>query len=244
MIVIPAIDLKGGRCVRLRQGRMDDETVFDADPVAVAGRWVDAGAERIHLVDLDGASRGEPAHEATIDAIARAYPEVPLQIGGGIRSRETAMRYLDAGVAYVIIGTRAVHEPAFVEQLCAEAPGRVCVGLDARGGYVATDGWERTSSVPAGELAQRFRDAGVSALIFTDIGRDGMMRGCNVEATRELARAVDIPVIASGGVSTLEDVRRLAASPEGIAGAIVGRAIYDGGMDLAEAIRTAQAEAA
>ena len=240
MLVIPAIDLKNGRCVRLRQGRMADETVFDDDPVAVADRWVAAGAERLHLVDLDGAVQGEPAHEATIHAIARAHPELALQIGGGIRSRETALRYLDAGVDYAIVGTRAVREPAFVEALCAEAPGQVCVGLDARGGYVATDGWEQTSEVAAVDLARRFEDAGVAALIFTDIGRDGMMAGCNVEATRELARAVTIPVIASGGVSSLEDVRRLAASPEGIAGAIVGRAIYDGGMELAAAIRTAE----
>ncbi|MFP4147008.1 MAG: 1-(5-phosphoribosyl)-5-[(5-phosphoribosylamino)methylideneamino]imidazole-4-carboxamide isomerase [Halorhodospira sp.] len=240
MIVIPAIDLKNGRCVRLRQGRMNDETVFDADPVAVAGRWVEAGAERLHLVDLDGAVQGAPAHEATIHAIARAYPETPLQIGGGIRSRETALRYLEAGVGYVIIGTRAVREPSFVEALCQELPGQVCVGLDARGGYVATDGWEQTSEVTAVGLAQRFEDAGVAALIFTDIGRDGMLQGCNVAATRELAGAVSIPVIASGGVSTLEEVRTLAASPEGIAGAIVGRAIYDGGLDLAAAIRTAR----
>nr|WP_207189720.1 MULTISPECIES: 1-(5-phosphoribosyl)-5-[(5-phosphoribosylamino)methylideneamino]imidazole-4-carboxamide isomerase [Halorhodospira] len=240
VIVIPAIDLKNGHCVRLRQGRMDDETIFDADPVAVAGRWVAAGARRLHLVDLDGAVQGRPAHEETIHAIARAYPDTPLQIGGGIRSRDTALRYLDAGVGYVIVGTRAVREPAFVEELCREIPGRVCVGLDARGGYVATDGWEQTSEVAAVDLARRFEDAGVAALIFTDIGRDGMMQGCNVEATRELARAVSIPVIASGGVSSLEDVRSLAASPEGIAGAIVGRAIYDGGLELAAAIRTAR----
>ncbi len=239
MIVIPAIDLKGGRCVRLRQGRMDEETVFDADPVAVAQRWIKAGAQRLHLVDLDGAVQGEPAHEEVIHAIAAACPETPLQIGGGIRSRETAERYVAAGVHYVIVGTRAVRDPAFVESLSAALPGRVCVGLDARGGYVATDGWEQTSEVAAVDLARRFENAGVAALIFTDIGRDGMLGGCNVDATRELARAVSIPVIASGGVTSLDDVRSLAASPEGIAGAIVGRAIYDGGLDLAEAIRVA-----
>ncbi len=238
--MIPAIDLKGGRCVRLRQGRMDAETVFDDDPVAVAGRWIEAGADRLHLVDLDGATQGEPAHEATIHAIAHAYPDTPLQIGGGIRSRETVLRYLEAGVAYVIVGTRAVREPALVEALCQELPGHVCVGLDARGGYVATDGWQQTSQVPAVELAQRFGQAGVSALIFTDIGRDGMMGGCNITATRELAGQVDVPVIASGGVSSLAEVRSLAASPEGISGAIVGRAIYDGALDLATAIQTAR----
>lgn len=240
MIVIPAIDLKGGRCVRLRQGRMDDETVYGEDPVAVAEHWAALGAQRLHLVDLDGAVRGEPAHEQTVLAIARALPQLKLQIGGGIRSRKTLARYLEAGVHAAIIGTRAVREPEFVEQLGAEFPGQVYVGLDARGGYIATDGWEQTSSLRASDLAQRFAAAGVAALIFTDIGRDGMMQGCNIEATRELARTVQIPVIASGGVSSEAEIRALAEAPEGIAGAIVGRAIYAGGLDLATAIAVAQ----
>ena len=240
MIVIPAIDLKGGRCVRLRQGRMDDETVYGDDPVAVAERWAAAGAERLHLVDLDGAVQGKPNHEQTVHAIARALPQLQLQIGGGIRSRATVARYLEAGVGSVIIGTRAVREPEFVEQLCQEFPAQVCVGLDARGGYIATDGWEQTSNIATLDLAQRFADAGVAALIFTDIGRDGMLQGCNIEATRELARSVKIPVIASGGVSSEAEIRALAQAPEGIHGAIVGRAIYAGGLDLAAAIAVAR----
>ncbi len=240
MIVIPAIDLKEGRCVRLRQGRMEDETVFDQDPLAVAARWVAAGASRLHLVDLDGAVQGQPVHDGVVGAIADAHPGLTVQVGGGIRDMETVRRYLEAGVDYVILGTRAVREPEFVKTACREAPGHVIVGIDARGGYVATHGWAETSELAADDLARRFEDAGVSALVFTDIGRDGMMRGANVEATRALARAVSTPVIASGGVSTLDDIRALsAASADGIAGAIVGRAIYDGGMDLAEAIRVA-----
>lgn len=240
MIVIPAIDLKGGRCVRLRQGRMEDETVFDDDPVAVARRWVEAGTRRLHLVDLDGAVKGEPAHEHVVRAIAHEFPSVDLQVGGGIRSLETARRYVDAGVDWVIIGTRAVREPAFVREVCNELPGKVIVGIDARGGYVATDGWAATSEVRAEDLARRFESAGVSAIVFTDIGRDGMMQGVNVEATQALAASVRTPVIASGGVSSLDDIRALASAAEPIAGAIVGRAIYDGGLDLAEAIALAR----
>lgn len=240
MLVIPAIDLKGGRCVRLRQGRMDQETVYDDDPVAVAGRWVAAGASRLHLVDLDGAARGEPAHEATIQAIAEAYPNTLLQVGGGIRDRETAARYLDAGIEYVILGTRAVRDPELAEQLCSEFPARLFISLDARGGYVATDGWEQTSEVTAAELARRFERAGAASLVFTDIGRDGMMGGCNIEATRELARAVSVPVIASGGVSTVDEIRALAAAEEGIGGAIVGRALYDGAFTIEEALQAAE----
>ncbi|BAU56771.2 phosphoribosylformimino-5-aminoimidazole carboxamide ribotide isomerase [Halorhodospira halochloris] len=240
MIVIPAIDLKGGKCVRLRQGRMDDETIYADDPIAVAERWAAAGAERLHLVDLDGAVKGEPAHEQTVHAIARANPQLKLQIGGGVRSRETVERYLNAGVGSVIIGTRAVREPEFVEQLCRDFPQQVCVGLDARGGYIATHGWEQTSDVRSVDLAQRFAAAGVAALIFTDIGRDGMLQGCNIEATRELARSVSIPVIASGGVSSEAEIRTLAQAPEGIAGAIVGRAIYAGELDLGKAIAAAR----
>ncbi len=240
MIVIPAIDLKGGRCVRLRQGRMEDETVFDQDPLAVAGRWVAAGAARLHIVDLDGAVQGHPVHDGVIGEIARAHPDLTIQVGGGVRDLETVNCYLEAGVDFAILGTRAAREPEFVKTACREAPGHIIVGIDARGGYVATHGWAETSELAAEDLARRFEDAGVSAVVFTDIGRDGMMRGANVEATRDLARAISTPVIASGGVSTLDDIRALsAAAADGIAGAIVGRAIYDGGMDLAEAIRVA-----
>lgn len=242
MMVIPAIDLKGGCCVRLRQGRMDEETVFDEDPVAVAARWVEAGTRRLHLVDLDGAVAGEPAHEEVIREIANRFPGVDVQVGGGIRSVETALRYADAGVDWVIIGTRAVREPAFVHQVCQEIPGKVIVGLDARGGYVATDGWAETSEIEAQALARRFESAGVSAIVFTDIGRDGMMKGVNVEETQALAAAIRTPVIASGGVRSLDDIRALARAPERIAGVIVGRAIYDGGMSLEEAIAVAREE--
>ena len=236
MQLIPAIDLKDGKCVRLRQGRMDDETVFSDDPVAMAGRWVDAGARRLHLVDLDGAVAGFPINADIIGRIAELYPKVEIQVGGGIRTSEVIQTYLDVGVDSVIIGTQAVRAPDFVDDACLEFPGRIIVGLDARGGRVATDGWAETSDTDAIDLARRFEEAGVEAIVFTDIGRDGMMNGVNVEATAELARGIDIPVIASGGVTNLADVRALSAEAgAGISGAIVGRAIYEGTLDLAEA---------
>ncbi|QGM20887.1 1-(5-phosphoribosyl)-5-[(5-phosphoribosylamino)methylideneamino]imidazole-4-carboxamide isomerase [Spiribacter sp. 2438] len=236
MQLIPAIDLKDGKCVRLRQGRMDDETVFSDDPVAMAGRWVDAGARRLHLVDLDGAVAGFPINADIIGRIAELYPKVEIQVGGGIRTSEVIQTYLDVGVDSVIIGTQAVRAPDFVDDACLEFPGRIIVGLDARGGRVATDGWAETSDTDAIDLARRFEEAGVDAIVFTDIGRDGMMNGVNVEATAELARGIDIPVIASGGVTNLADVRALCAEAgAGISGAIVGRAIYEGTLDLAEA---------
>lgn len=236
MQLIPAIDLKDGKCVRLRQGRMDDETVFSDDPVAMAGRWVDAGARRLHLVDLDGAVAGFPINADIIGRIAELYPKVEIQVGGGIRTSEVIQTYLDVGVDSVIIGTQAVRAPDFVDDACLEFPGRIIVGLDARGGRVATDGWAETSDTDAIDLARRFEEAGVEAIVFTDIGRDGMMNGVNVEATAELARGIDIPVIASGGVTNLADVRALCAEAgAGISGAIVGRAIYEGTLDLAEA---------
>ena len=236
MLLIPAIDLKDGKCVRLRQGRMEDETVFSDDPVAMAGRWVAAGAERLHIVDLNGAVQGFPVNADIIGRIAETHPDLEIQVGGGIRSFDAIQTYLDVGVDYVIIGTQAVRSPHFVDDACLEFPQHIIVGLDAKGGKVATDGWARVSSEDAVALARRFEEAGVEALVFTDIGRDGMMRGVNVEATRELARGVDIPVIASGGVSSLDDVRALCAGAhEGISGAIIGRALYEGTVDLAEA---------
>ena len=238
MLIIPAIDLKDGACVRLRQGRMDEATVFGNDPLAMATRWVQEGARRLHLVDLNGAFAGEPVNAAAVRAITGAFPELPVQIGGGIRSRDTAARYLDMGVRWVIIGTQAVKDPDFVAALCAEFPGHVIVGIDARDGMVATEGWAEVSAVRAVDLAQRFRDAGVSAIVYTDIARDGMLSGVNLEATRELAEQGGIPVIASGGVATLADVQALAAIEKtGICGAITGRAIYEGTLDL----RAAQA---
>ena len=236
MLIIPAIDLKDGECVRLRQGRMEDSTVFSADPVEVAGRWVEAGARRLHLVDLNGAFEGKPVNGDIVNAIARRYPDLPIQIGGGIRSAEVIQAYLDAGVQWVIIGTKAVKEPEFVTEMCKRFPGHIIVGLDARDGKVATDGWAETSGIDAVELAQRFASDGVSAIVYTDIARDGMMQGVNVEATQRLAEATRVPVIASGGVSSMDDVRQLAAvESSGIMGAITGRAIYEGTLDVAEA---------
>ncbi|MFO7857308.1 MAG: 1-(5-phosphoribosyl)-5-[(5-phosphoribosylamino)methylideneamino]imidazole-4-carboxamide isomerase [Ectothiorhodospiraceae bacterium] len=236
MLLIPAIDLKDGRCVRLRQGNMDDETIFSEDPVAMAGRWVDAGSKRIHLVDLDGAVQGVPVNADLIGRIAETYPDIEIQVGGGIRDFETIQTFLDVGVSYVIIGTQAVRTPHFVDDACLEFPGHIIVGLDARDGRVAVEGWAETSDHSAVSMGQRFEDAGVEALVFTDIGRDGMMRGVNTGATRELARSVNIPVIASGGVTTIDDVRDLcAAADDGVSGAIIGRALYEGRLDLHEA---------
>jgi phosphoribosylformimino-5-aminoimidazole carboxamide ribotide isomerase len=236
MLLIPAIDLKDGRCVRLRQGDMNDETVFSDDPLAMARRWVEAGAQRLHLVDLNGAVAGFPVNADCIGRIAAAFPDLTIQVGGGIRDFDVIQTYLDVGVDYVIIGTQAVRAPHFVDEACLEFPGHILVGLDAKDGKVATDGWSKLSKHDALDMAKRFEDAGVEGIIFTDIGRDGMMRGVNVEATRNLARAINIPVIASGGVSSLDDVRALCeAAEDGIAGAIVGRALYEGTLDLREA---------
>lgn len=236
MLIIPAIDLKDGQCVRLRQGLMDDSTVFSDDPVSMAARWVEAGCRRLHLVDLNGAFAGEPVNGEVVTAIAKAYPDLPIQIGGGIRNLETIEHYVCAGVSYVIIGTKAVKEPEFVAQACAAFPGKVIVGLDARDGLVATDGWAEVSQVQATDLARRFESDGVSAIVYTDIARDGMMQGVNVDATVTMAHASSIPVIASGGITNLDDIRALSAvAGEGICGAITGRAIYEGTLDVAQA---------
>lgn len=240
MLLIPAIDLKDGKCVRLRQGRMEDSTVFSDDPVAMAARWVEAGARRLHLVDLNGAFAGQPVNAQVIRRIAQTFPDLPIQVGGGIRDEQTVETYLDAGVRFVIIGTKAVQEPGFINDLCAEYAGHIIVGLDARNGRVAVDGWSKLSKHDVIDLARIFERYGVEAIVYTDISRDGMMQGVNVEATVRLAQAITIPVIASGGVSTLDDVRALCAvEQEGVMGAIIGRALYEGTIDLATAQQVA-----
>jgi len=240
MLLIPAIDLKDGRCVRLRQGRMEDETVFSDDPVEIAGRWVTAGAQRLHLVDLNGAFAGEPVNGDAIRAIVAAFPGLPIQVGGGIRDEKTIGAYLEAGVHWCIIGTQAVKEPELVGRACKAFPGHVIVGLDAKDGQVAINGWAEITDHRVETLSRRFEDDGVEAVVYTDIGRDGMLTGPNIEATRALADAIRIPVIASGGMTTIDDVRALAAAAEpGIIGAITGRAIYEGTLDFAEGQRIA-----
>ena len=242
MLLIPAIDMKEGQCVRLRQGRMDDDTVFSDDPVAVAGDWVKSGARRLHMVDLDGAFAGVPKNAELVRAVCKAYPDLPVQIGGGIRNEDTAAAYIEAGVSYVIIGTQAVKQPEFVSGLCHSYPDQVIVGLDARNGSVAIEGWAQGSGIDAAELAGQFQGVGVTAIVYTDIARDGMMQGVNVDATRILAEAIDIPVIASGGVSTIHDIEKLCAvAKSGISGAIIGRALYEGSIDLAIAQKSADA---
>ncbi len=235
MILIPAIDLKDGLCVRLRQGIMDDNTVFSDNPVEVAGKWQQMGARRLHLVDLNGAFAGKPVNGEIIREITRSYPDLPVEIGGGIRDIQTAEAYLEAGVKYIIIGTQAVKQPQFVSQLAKAFPGQVIVGLDAKNGKVAINGWAEDSDIDVIELAQKFEDDGVEAIIYTDISRDGMMQGVNIESTVRLARAIDIAVIASGGITNLDDIRALAAVADcGISGAITGRAIYEGTLDFVQ----------
>ncbi|MHB8535467.1 MAG: 1-(5-phosphoribosyl)-5-[(5-phosphoribosylamino)methylideneamino]imidazole-4-carboxamide isomerase [Sulfuricaulis sp.] len=240
LLIIPAIDIKDGKCVRLRQGRMDDETVFSDDPVAMAERWVAAGARRLHIVDLNGAVAGKPVNAAAIQAIRAAFPDVPMQVGGGIRDEDSIQAYLDMGVRYVILGTKAVNAPHFVSDVCTEFPGHIIVGLDAKDGKVAIDGWSKLSGHDVIDLAKKFQDDGVEAIVYTDIGRDGMMSGVNVEATVKLAGAISIPVIASGGITNIGDIRKLCeVSEPGIVGAITGRAIYEGTLDFAAAQKLA-----
>ena len=245
MLIIPAIDLKDGRCVRLEQGDMATATIFSDDPGKTAAHWAGLGARRLHVVDLNGAFAGKPVNEAAIKAIIGAVdPDIPVQVGGGIRDLDTIERYLDDGVSYVIIGTAAVKNPGFLHEACDAFPGHIMVGLDARDGKVATDGWSKLTGHDVVDLAKRFQDYGVEAVIHTDIGRDGMLKGVNVDATLKLAQALSIPVIASGGITNLEDVKRLCAvEAEGIVGAITGRAIYEGRLDFAAAQKLADGEA-
>lgn len=240
MLLIPAIDLKDGRCVRLRQGRMDEATVFGDDPVAMAERWVAQGARRLHLVDLNGAFAGEPVNAEAVRGIAARCPDLPIQVGGGIRDEATIEAYVDAGVRFVIIGTQAVRDPDFVARACAAFPGRVIVGLDAKEGQVAVSGWAELTEHRVVDLARRFEQVGVTAIVYTDIGRDGMLTGPNVDATRDLAEAISVPVIASGGITTLADVESLCTiARSGVIGAITGRAIYQGTLDFAAGQRVA-----
>ncbi|PPE69319.1 1-(5-phosphoribosyl)-5-[(5-phosphoribosylamino)methylideneamino]imidazole-4-carboxamide isomerase [Caldimonas thermodepolymerans] len=241
MLLIPAIDLKDGKCVRLKQGDMNDSTTFGDDPAAIARRWLDAGARRLHLVDLNGAFAGKPVNQAAIKSIlAEVGDEIPVQLGGGIRDLDTIERYLDGGLSYVIIGTAAVKNPGFLKDACSAFGGHIIVGLDAKDGKVATDGWSKLSGHEVVDLAKKFEDYGVEAVIYTDIGRDGMLTGINIDATVKLARALSIPVIASGGLSSLADIERLCeVEDEGIEGVICGRAIYTGDLDFAEAQKRA-----
>ncbi len=236
MILIPAIDLKQGHCVRLRQGNMEDSTVFSDDPVSMAEKWVAQGCQRLHIVDLDGAFKGEPINADVVEEISSSLPDLEIQIGGGIRSIDTVEAYLEAGVKFVIIGTMAVKRPEFVTQLCSEFPGNVIVGIDARNGKVAVLGWAEESDHSAKDLAKRFEDQGVVAIVYTDISRDGMMQGVNVAATKALARSVSVPVIASGGVTDMNCIIELnEVKSSGIEGVIIGRALYERTIDLASA---------
>ena len=237
MLIIPAIDLKDGQCVRLRQGEMDSATVFSEDPAAMARRWVESGARRLHLVDLNGAFAVKPVNAAAIQSIVDAVgDDIPVQLGGGIRDLDTIERYLDDGISYVIIGTAAVKNPGFLHEACDAFPGHIIVGLDAKDGKVAVDGWSKLTGHDVVDLAARFEGYGVESVIYTDIGRDGMLSGVHIEATVKLARALTIPVIASGGITNLDDVRNLCkVEDEGIMGAITGRAIYEGTLNFSAA---------
>ncbi|MBQ0217095.1 1-(5-phosphoribosyl)-5-[(5-phosphoribosylamino)methylideneamino]imidazole-4-carboxamide isomerase [Alcaligenes faecalis] len=237
MLLIPAIDLKDGRCVRLRQGDLDDATIFSDDPAKIATQWLEQGARRLHLVDLNGAFAGKPKNSEAIKSIIAAIDgEIPVQIGGGIRDLDTIERYLDAGMSYVIIGTAAVKSPGFLQDACSAFPGNIIVGLDARDGKIATDGWSKLTRHDVLDLAKKFEDYGCESIIYTDIGRDGMLTGVNIEATVKLSQHVKIPVIASGGVTNLKDIEDLCeVEHEGVEGVILGRSIYEGTLNFAEA---------
>ena len=243
MLIIPAIDLKDGRCVRLKQGDMSTATVFSDDPVAMARHWAAQGARRLHIVDLNGAIAGRPKNEKVIrDIIAAVGDAVPIQLGGGIRDLDAIEAYIDAGVTWVIVGTAAVKNPGFLSDACYAFPGHVIAGLDAKEGKVAVEGWSKLTGHDVVDLAKKFEDYGVEALIYTDIGRDGMMTGVNIEATLKLAQALKTPIIASGGLNSVQDVEKICARlvPEGIIGAIAGRALYEGKLDLKAAQAAAE----
>ena len=237
MLLIPAIDLKNGQCVRLRQGKMDDVTVFSPDPVAVARRWADEGAQRLHVVDLDGAVKGQPINLKVVEKIVGAV-KVPVQIGGGIRDEDTVQRLLNAGAQYVIVGTKAVTAPHFLHDLCIEYPRHIIVSIDAKDGRVALNGWVKVTGHDAIETAQHCERDGAEAIVYTDIAKDGMMNGFNVEATRNLAKSVKTPVYASGGISSAKDLAALKEiEGDGVAGAIIGRALYEGTLTVKDALK-------
>ena len=238
MLIIPAIDLKDGRCVRLQQGRMESATVFSDDPVEMARHWAAEGAKRLHIVDLNGAIAGRPKNEKVIrDIVAAMGEQVPVELGGGIRDLDTIESYLDAGVTYIIIGTAAVKNPGFLSDACYAFPGHIIAGLDAKDGKVAVEGWSKMTGHDVADLAKKYEEYGVEALVYTDIGRDGMMSGINVEATLRLAQSIKTPIIASGGLNSIQDVEAVCRKlvPEGIIGAIAGRALYEGKLDLKKA---------
>jgi len=236
MQIIPAIDLKDGNCVRLRQGKMDDVTIFSKDPVQIANNFISAGCKRLHLVDLDGAFKGNPTNIQVIHEIAKNFPKTPLQVGGGIRAFSTIEKYLEAGISQVILGTLAVKNPEFIHEACRRFPDSIIVGIDAKNGMVATDGWENITEMQAAGLAHDFADCGVTAIVYTDIARDGMMQGCNVVETVNLAKVSKIPIIASGGIRNVADIKILIETDEPmLVGAIVGRALYEGDFDLVKA---------
>jgi len=238
VLIIPAIDLKDGRCVRLKQGDMNSATVFSEDPVAMAKHWAAEGARRLHIVDLNGAIAGRPKNEKVIrDIVAAVGDKVPIELGGGIRDLDTIESYLDAGVTYIVIGTAAVKNPGFLSDACYAFPGHIIAGLDAKDGKVAVEGWSKMTGHDVVDLAKKFEEYGVEALVYTDIGRDGMMSGINVDATLRLAQAIKTPIIASGGLNSIKDVQTVCETlvPEGIIGAIAGRALYEGKLDLKKA---------
>ena len=236
MKIIPAIDIQNGNCVRLKQGDFQKETIFHNSPLDMAKKWINDGAERLHLVDLDGARLGSPINSDVVSTICKKFPNIPIQIGGGIRNFETAERYLKAGANFIIIGTKAVKEPDFIKQLCTKFPGKIIVGIDAKNSEVATEGWKSISGKNALSLAKEFEEYGVSEIVYTDIEKDGMMKGLNIEATINLASNISIPVIASGGVSCLEDIQEISLYGKlGITGIIIGRALYEKKFNIKDA---------
>jgi phosphoribosylformimino-5-aminoimidazole carboxamide ribotide isomerase len=236
MKIIPAIDIQNGNCVRLKQGDFTKETIFHSSPIDMAQKWVDEGAERLHIVDLDGARLGSPINMAVISKICDKFPSIPVQIGGGIRDLETAEKYLSAGASFIIVGTKAVEDPNFIKILCSKFPKKVIVGIDAKNGEVATEGWLSISDKNAIDFAKIFENLGVAEIVYTDIEKDGMMKGLNIEATLDLAKNVKIPIIASGGVSCIEDIYKIGAyTKSGISGIIIGRALYEKKFNIEEA---------